>query len=121
MVAALIVVLAAATAITTLRQQADKVSRAENLLIHLQAQAYRLSSLEDYTISEQKLDVETSEQVQAVRSQLEQIEDIYRTYDLGVNSFITKPVMFESLVEVMMGLGRYWFVIVELPPESLGD
>lgn len=44
-------------------------------------------------------------------------EDIYRTYDLGVNSFITKPVMFESLVEVMKTIGRYWFEIVELPPE----
>ncbi|HZI17788.1 MAG TPA: response regulator [Pyrinomonadaceae bacterium] len=42
-------------------------------------------------------------------------EDIYRTYDLGVNSFITKPVMFESLVNVMKTLGKYWFEIVELP------
>lgn len=42
-------------------------------------------------------------------------EDIYRTYDLGVNSFITKPVMFESLVNVMRALGTYWFEIVELP------
>jgi CheY-like chemotaxis protein len=45
-------------------------------------------------------------------------EDIYRTYDLGVNSFITKPVTFDGLVAVMRGLGRYWFEIVELPPES---
>ena len=42
-------------------------------------------------------------------------EDIYRTYDLGVNSFITKPVTFEGLVSIMRGLGRYWFEIVELP------
>jgi CheY-like chemotaxis protein len=42
-------------------------------------------------------------------------EDIYRTYDLGVNSFITKPVNFESLVAVMRTLSRYWFEIVELP------
>jgi CheY-like chemotaxis protein len=42
-------------------------------------------------------------------------EDIYRTYDLGVNSFITKPVTFDGLVEVMRGLGRYWFEIVDLP------
>ena len=42
-------------------------------------------------------------------------EDIYRTYDLGVNSFITKPVNFESLVNVMKTLGKYWFEIVELP------
>jgi len=42
-------------------------------------------------------------------------EDIFRTYDLGVNSFITKPVSFEGLVEVMNELGRYWLEIVELP------
>jgi CheY-like chemotaxis protein len=42
-------------------------------------------------------------------------EDIYRTYDLGVNSFITKPVNFESLVALMKTLGKYWFEIVELP------
>ena len=45
-------------------------------------------------------------------------EDIYRTYDLGVNSFITKPVTFDGLVAVMRGLGRYWFEIVELPPQT---
>ncbi len=42
-------------------------------------------------------------------------EDIYRTYDLGVNSYITKPVSFLSLVQVTKDLGRYWFEIVELP------
>jgi CheY-like chemotaxis protein len=42
-------------------------------------------------------------------------EDIYRTYDLGVNSFITKPVTFDQLVQVMRVVGRYWFEIVELP------
>ena len=36
-------------------------------------------------------------------------EDIYRTYNLGVNSFITKPVTFEGLVDVLKILGRYWF------------
>ncbi len=47
-------------------------------------------------------------------------EDIYRTYDLGVNSFITKPVSFEALVEIMKGLARYWFEIVELPSLKKG-
>lgn len=42
-------------------------------------------------------------------------EDIYRTYDLGANSYIAKPVTFESLVSVMKALGKYWFEIVELP------
>jgi CheY-like chemotaxis protein len=42
-------------------------------------------------------------------------EDVYRTYQLGVNSFITKPVTFNNLLEVITSLGRYWFEIVELP------
>lgn len=45
-------------------------------------------------------------------------EDILRTYNLGVNSFISKPVSFSSLVEVMSGIGRYWLEIVELPKDK---
>jgi CheY-like chemotaxis protein len=43
-------------------------------------------------------------------------EDVIRSYHLGVNSFITKPVTFTGLVEAMNVLGRYWLEIVELPP-----
>ena len=42
-------------------------------------------------------------------------EDIYRSYKLGVNSFITKPVTFDNLIAVVTSLGKYWFEIVELP------
>jgi len=42
-------------------------------------------------------------------------EDIVRSYELGANSFIAKPVTFPALVAVMAGLGRYWFELVELP------
>ena len=42
-------------------------------------------------------------------------EDIYRSYDLGASSFITKPVTFDRLVELMKALGRYWVEFVELP------
>ncbi|OKH52015.1 two-component system response regulator [Calothrix sp. HK-06] len=42
-------------------------------------------------------------------------EDIYRTYELGANSFIIKPMNFAALVEVMRTIGKYWFEIVELP------
>ena len=45
-------------------------------------------------------------------------EDILRSYDLGVNSFITKPVTFESLVDIVKTLGKYWFEIVELPVQG---
>jgi CheY-like chemotaxis protein len=45
-------------------------------------------------------------------------EDILRSYDLGVNSFIVKPVTFEGLVDIMKTLTKYWFEIVELPPQE---
>jgi CheY-like chemotaxis protein len=45
-------------------------------------------------------------------------EDILKTYDLGVSSFITKPVTFKSLVEIMKTLSKYWFEIVALPHQK---
>ena len=45
-------------------------------------------------------------------------EDIFKTYDLGVSSFITKPVTFEELVEVTKDIGKYWFGIVVLPKDN---
>ena len=46
-------------------------------------------------------------------SQAEQ--DISRTYDLGTNSYIAKPITLPALVEVMKVLGQYWFHVVKLP------
>jgi CheY-like chemotaxis protein len=42
-------------------------------------------------------------------------EDIVKTYNLGVNCFISKPVSFRDLIEVAKSIGKYWFEIVELP------
>ena len=44
-------------------------------------------------------------------------EDIIKTYDLGVNSFICKPVSFDQLVDIVKTIGHYWIEIVALPPE----
>jgi CheY-like chemotaxis protein len=41
--------------------------------------------------------------------------DIGAIYELGANSFISKPFQFEALVSVMKMLGQYWFKTVELP------
>ena len=45
-------------------------------------------------------------------------EDIYKSYDLGVNSYIVKPVTFEALVDILQTLEKYWFQIVEQPAGS---
>ena len=42
-------------------------------------------------------------------------QDILKTYDLGVNCFITKPLSFMDFLEVTRTLGHYWFDIVKLP------
>jgi two-component system response regulator len=46
--------------------------------------------------------------------------DILRTYDITAASYITKPVTFEGLVDVVKTLGKYWLEIVELPGEGNG-
>jgi CheY-like chemotaxis protein len=46
--------------------------------------------------------------------------DVLRTYDLGVNSFITKPITFGGLVDAMSAWSRYWFELVELPNGEVG-
>lgn len=45
-------------------------------------------------------------------------EDVFRSYDLGANSYITKPVTFDSMVEVTKALTTYWFHIVNLPSDE---
>lgn len=46
-------------------------------------------------------------------------EDVVKTYGIGVSSFITKPVTFEGLVDVVKVLSNYWIEIVVLPPECV--
>ena len=41
--------------------------------------------------------------------------DIAKIYELGANSFISKPVTFDALVKVMRTIGSYWLETVELP------
>jgi CheY-like chemotaxis protein len=45
-------------------------------------------------------------------------EDIVKSYDLGISSFISKPVTFDDLVEVARAIGKYWFGIVVLPDDK---
>ena len=47
-------------------------------------------------------------------------EDILRSYQLGVNSFIQKPVGFQDLVEVVSSLTEYWIKFIRLPSRVPG-
>jgi len=41
--------------------------------------------------------------------------DVVRTYDVGANSYIVKPITFDGMVDIVKSLKKYWFEIVELP------
>jgi DNA-binding response OmpR family regulator len=44
--------------------------------------------------------------------------DIVESYELGVNSYIVKPVDFEQFVRAVAELGLYWLVLNQLPSGS---
>lgn len=48
-------------------------------------------------------------------------EDILKSYDLGANSFIRKPVTLAGIGEVVGELDRYWLQIVELPDQASAE
>ncbi len=47
-----------------------------------------------------------------------QEEDILRSYEVGCNSFITKPAGMDHFIRVIQALEEYWFQIVILPPKT---
>ena len=43
-------------------------------------------------------------------------QDVAASYDLGVNSYIRKPVDFNQFAQAIQHLGLYWLVLNEVPP-----
>jgi CheY-like chemotaxis protein len=69
-------------------------------------------------LAEIKADPELQRIPVVILTTSKQEEDIYRSYQLHANSYITKPVTFEQLVQVLSALGKYWLEIVELPEHA---
>ena len=48
----------------------------------------------------------------------EREEDVLRSYQLGANSYVTKPVSFDDFIKAVSALGEFWIVIARLPPKG---
>lgn len=46
-------------------------------------------------------------------------KDLLRTYDLGVNAYVVKPVGFKEFIEAVREMGVFWAVLNEPPPGSV--
>ena len=44
-------------------------------------------------------------------------QDLIKSYQLGVNAYVVKPVDFKAFIEAVKQLGIFWAVINEIPPE----
>lgn len=45
-------------------------------------------------------------------------EDVRCCYDAGVNAYVTKPVSYQTLIDIMKSMAGYWFEVVKLPPRD---
>jgi len=61
-------------------------------------------------------DARTSTLPIVILSSSTQDRDILRSYDLGVNSYVSKPVQFEEFARVVTQLGLYW-LLINRPPQ----
>ena len=85
-------------------------------LVLLDLSLPKVSGLE--VLQQLKADPRTRKIPVVVLSSSTQDKDILRTYDLGVNSYVSKPVHFEEFASVVTQLGLYWVLINKSPPES---
>jgi DNA-binding response OmpR family regulator len=47
-------------------------------------------------------------------------QDVVRSYQLGVNAYVVKPVRFEEFIEAVRQLGGFWALLNEPPPGGPG-
>jgi two-component system response regulator len=60
---------------------------------------------------------QTRRQPVVVLTSSKEEQDLAASYDLGVNSYIRKPIDFAQLAQAVQQLGLYWLVLNEPPPK----
>ena len=77
----------------------------------------KLPKVDGLTVLERiRADERTRQMPVVVLTSSNQEMDIVRSYRLGANSFVRKPVEFEQFMEAVQQLGLYWMLLNEPPP-----
>lgn len=102
-----------------LRRQGDYADPASSPRPDLVLLDLNLPKVDGRQVLEQMRDDDSLRRIPVVAlTTSKQEEDIVKTYELGVNSYITKPVEMQSFVETLQQLGNYWLQVVVLPPRE---
>ncbi|MFT3895659.1 MAG: response regulator [Anaerolineales bacterium] len=64
-----------------------------------------------------RADERTQRQPVVILTSSTEQQDLVRSYNLGVNSYVRKPVDFNEFIEAVRQLGLYWLVLNEVPPK----
>ncbi len=103
------------SALDFLYQRNDYINAPRPDLIFLDLNLPRVDGRE--VLKQIRADQNLKRLIVVVLTTSKQEEDILRSYNLGANSYITKPVMHTRFLEVISALHRYWFSIVVMPPK----
>jgi CheY-like chemotaxis protein len=60
---------------------------------------------------------ETRELPVVILTSSKEEQDLVATYELGVNSFVAKPVAFDEFARTVADLGMYWVLVNRVPPD----
>ncbi len=108
-----------AQALDYLRREGDYAARAEGnpAVILLDLKLPKLTGLEVLQTVRGDPALRSIPVVMLTSSQEE--SDVLRSYELGVNAYVVKPVAFDQFVSAIAELGIFWAVLNEPPPGSL--
>lgn len=96
---------------------ADRDTLLQPQVVLLDLKLPRMDGLE--VLKNIRADKRTSTLPVVVLTSSKEDEDVLRSYELGANSYVRKPVEFERFVEAVKNLGVYWLVLNERAPVKL--
>ncbi|MEW6212682.1 MAG: response regulator [Acidobacteriota bacterium] len=100
------------------RGRFDQMPNGNPLVIFLDLKMPRMDGLEVLRQVKGDPDLKTIPVVVLTSSAEEQ--DVVESYNLGVNAYVVKPVVFDNFIEVVKQLGLFWVLMNEPPPGSVG-